>query len=88
MYEANPYQASCTDLHRHENHVLACRLLAGSGLLADTHFYNLPNFKQKKNPKKPLGFFGKGKSDTRTHIHRHFLVQAWAQPDTVFFFFL
>ena len=50
----------CADLHGHKDHVLACRLLAGSGVLADTHFYNPPNFKQKKKKKSPW-FFWEGK---------------------------
>lgn len=78
----------CTDLHRHEDHELACGLLAWSGMLAGTRFYSLPTFKQQQqqNPKTSC-FFGEWK-EWHTYTHRHFLVQVWAQPDMVFLFFL
>lgn len=57
----------CTDLHGQKDHVLACGLLAGSGVLADTHFYSPPTFKQnKKKPQTPLFLGGR---ERVTHVH-------------------
>lgn len=77
----------CTDLHSHGDHVLACGLLAGSGMLADARFYSLPTFQEQQQNPKTFWFFWEWK-EWHTYTHRRFLLQAWAQPDMVFLFFL